>query len=240
MIKLNQIWTLPKKTNCPELPNLTGVEVYITKDVVERISFLMQRMGSLEWLAYLEGRENNPKLYIITGLYIPEQIVTAGYVDVTGFQSLPDNVLGTIHSHHSMGTFFSSTDELYLEGNHKINIVVAHNGLKASITQQAPCGSKYSQDLTVVMGSKMEHATGKNPYSLPLERIKEKKWDNWHSKKWWQRKSKHLGFHTSTDTDVDADDLMDSDWRAKYGYWDSKKGEWVTPSHSSIDPMSEV
>lgn len=118
--------------NCDKSPDT--ITIWLKMKVKRKIDILMDKYKSREWLAYLLGKDN-----IVDDIYFPKQNATAGTVDNI---ELPAEikVMGVIHSHHGMGTFFSGTDDSFINGNHDISIVVAHNGFKGTVRWKTPCG----------------------------------------------------------------------------------------------------
>ena len=114
-----------------------------------KVDILMKKYQNLEWLAYLIGDASNR---FVRDIVLPEQEVTSGAVTVTGPQPSSD-VMGVIHSHHSMGAFFSGTDDAYINQNYDISVVVAHNGIKAQVRWVTPCGYKVVSDGQVIVES---------------------------------------------------------------------------------------
>ncbi len=132
-------------TACSKVPD--NITVKISPLVKRKITFLMKKFANLEWLAYLQG-EN----FIVNDLFIPSQTVTTGSVNVDKDSPMSDKpIIGVIHSHHGMGTFFSGTDDAYINMNHNISIVVANNGMKAQARLNAPCGALRTVEAKVVV-----------------------------------------------------------------------------------------
>jgi hypothetical protein len=124
-----------------------NVVVKLAPIVKKKINFLMKKFKNLEWLAYLVGKEN-----YVEDLFIPNQTVTAGSVNVDpNTPQSPNPTIGVIHSHHSMGTFFSGTDDAYINLNHNISIVVAHDGMKAQARLKTPCGALKTVEAKVII-----------------------------------------------------------------------------------------
>jgi hypothetical protein len=116
----------------------------------QKINKLKASYPSLEWLAYLVGtvdREANK--VTVEDLVIPDsQQVTSVSVYNVEYEwgALPDgkSICGVIHSHHSMGAFFSGTDDAYINQNHDVSIVVATakgREIKSQVRVKAPCGA---------------------------------------------------------------------------------------------------
>lgn len=115
--------------------------VEIAAQVQAQIVAMNRAMGNVEWLGYLLGEHHvQEDSYEISGMLIPEQEVTAASVDVIGDYWRKD-IVGTVHSHHRMGAFFSGTDDTYVAANHAITIVVADSGWKVKARKHLPCGA---------------------------------------------------------------------------------------------------
>lgn len=122
-------------TACSKVP--TNAKVTLTVEVQHLIDLLMKKFEHSEWLAYLIGEGT-----IVTGLFIPKQRATSGSVHVDPETPMPtEPIVGVIHSHHSMGHFFSHTDDSYINMNHNVSIVVSTSGMKAQIRVKTPCGA---------------------------------------------------------------------------------------------------
>lgn len=132
-------------TACGHKPE--AIEIVISRVVKNKIDILMKQYRSTEWLGYLIGDRETLRIH---DMIIPKQEVSSARVDVLGPIERQD-IIGVIHSHHSMGAFFSSVDDTYINGNHNLSIVVAHNGVKAVVRWTTPCGSKMLVDGKVVV-----------------------------------------------------------------------------------------
>jgi len=119
-------------------------QVYITPEVVGKIQYLLEKYLADEWAADLIGTKGN-NTYIITDIYIFEQEVDS--VTVVRKETPPENCIGTTHSHHSMGAFFSGTDDEYPNANHDLSGVIASQPdgvlpftMKFTARVKTPCG----------------------------------------------------------------------------------------------------
>ena len=104
------------------------------------IQLIANAMGSTEFAVYLLGRIDNTTP-TVTGYYLPEQTVSAARVNITE-DFLPEDiapqVIGHLHSHHSMGAFHSGQDEESM--NYQVNIVISSSGYVANTRLMTPCG----------------------------------------------------------------------------------------------------
>lgn len=130
---------------CGKTPD--NITVKISPLVKRKINFLMGKFPNLEWLAYLVGSN-----YIVEDLFIPNQTVTAGSVNVDADTPQSEKpIIGVIHSHHTMGSFFSGTDDAYINMNHNISIVVSNKGMKAQARIKTPCGALKTIEAKIVI-----------------------------------------------------------------------------------------
>lgn len=112
--------------------------VFIKPNVKRKIDLLMEKYNSREWLAYLTGKD-----FMVEDIMFPKQNASACRVDNVDFPSdIKDKIIGVIHSHHSMGSSFSGTDNEYINGNHDISIVVSHSSISGQVRWTTPCGGK--------------------------------------------------------------------------------------------------
>lgn len=131
------------------------VEYSILAD--KKIKLLQKSYPSLEWLGYLVGKLDHENTTVfVDDIIVPDQFVTGvNVMDVEyGWNDgLP--IIGVIHSHHSMGAFFSGTDDAYINQNHDVSIVVStsqRSPVKGQVRVKAPCGDYVlAEDLTFVV-----------------------------------------------------------------------------------------
>ena len=122
--------------------------VYLFLEVNAKIQALNEKMKSKEWLGYLLGNGDDGD-YIITDIVVPPQEISTVSVDVLPEAVSPDGCIGVIHSHHTMGTFFSGTDKKYVNSNHNVSIVVSGDEFKATTRTKAQCGILVQRDAEV-------------------------------------------------------------------------------------------
>lgn len=116
-----------------------------------KIREMSKAMGNIEWLGYLVGTfDREASIYSVTDIRVPKQDVTATTVEVT--ESLPLNdIIGSVHSHHNMGAFHSSTDHDFVGANHDVCLVYSTNGWSGKVRQRVPCGHEYLYDAIVLL-----------------------------------------------------------------------------------------
>lgn len=127
-------------SNAPE-----NIVIWMRPVVKEKIDFLMKKFRSIEWLAYLIGKD-----FIVEDIFIPSQRVSSARVDDVDCPEFNDlEVMGVMHSHHGMGTGFSGTDHEWINQNHDISIVIANTGAAGQVRWKTPCGSIKIVDASV-------------------------------------------------------------------------------------------
>lgn len=134
--------------NCGRKPEV-NIKIIFSRLVKSKIDLLMKKYQNTEWLAYLIGDVDTR---YVRDIAIPQQKVTAGSVRVEE-QYIGKDCIGVIHSHHSLGAFFSGTDDAYINKNHDISVVVAHNGIKSQVRWTTPCGYKLITEGSVIVES---------------------------------------------------------------------------------------
>lgn len=127
---------------CGKAPKDDELIVFVKPMVKRKIDLLMDKYTSREWLAYLFGTKTDDEI-MIEDMDVPKQKATAAAVNDVEYE-VPEgkSIIGVIHSHHSMGTNFSGTDDNWINLNHDVSILVAHNGITARVRWTAPCGAK--------------------------------------------------------------------------------------------------
>ncbi len=137
-------------SNCEVEKGQTKIVVMIPAAYM-KIRRLMDKFPSDEWLAFLVGSETEAG-YIIKDIRIPKQVIQAATVDVDAEDATDlSDVIGTIHSHHTMGAFFSSTDNEHIAPNHPVSIVVSKDDWMCKTKIALPCGHNLIKDATLEM-----------------------------------------------------------------------------------------
>jgi len=124
--------------NCGKAP--ASVNVYISELVKYKISLLMNKFNSLEWLAYVTGSMDEDG-YIVEDLYIPKQMVTSVDVHVDPSDTIGTPIIGILHSHHNMSLRFSGIDHDGVNKNHDVSLLVTHKGMIGQVRIKTECGS---------------------------------------------------------------------------------------------------
>jgi len=130
---------------CSKAP--TSKTIWIHPIVKLKIDTLMEEYPSTEWLAYLIGDDKGN----ITDLLIPKQdvcSVSVSNIVCTDYNKY--NIIGVIHSHHSMGNSFSKTDDDWINQNHEISLCISSsNGISGHMRWKTPCGSYILVDVNI-------------------------------------------------------------------------------------------
>lgn len=123
-------WTCtPDISGCPLITKEMRPRVNIPYEMWKKWCYWAKNIKT-EWLAYLIGdviprSEANPfGGWQLTDLWIPKQRVTSSHVTVSedDLRNLRPGTIGDVHSHVSMGVFFSAEDQKHF--NHEVHIVV--------------------------------------------------------------------------------------------------------------------
>ena len=110
--------------NCAVTQATRGV-IFLTTDIIASLAHATEH-ESIEWAVTLHGRRSEDGLQVwVQDIDIPEQERSSAEVDIKTGIDFGNSVVGILHSHHSMGAFFSGTDEKELNPRFPISIVVA-------------------------------------------------------------------------------------------------------------------
>ena len=119
--------------------------VYLEPIPRNKIQLLMTEYKNQEWLAYLTGRISEDDNIFVEDIVVPpHKEVGVASAEAEPFHT-PENCVGFIHSHHSMGAFHSITDQDYVDKNYPVSITIARNGQNELVFdtvsyQKTPCG----------------------------------------------------------------------------------------------------
>lgn len=125
---------------CSLAKNIDEPDVTMDFLIYQKAMALTSEMGDTEWLGYLKGFPTEDG-YHIDSMVIPKQTVDSVSVEVD--EGLTDNdIIGTIHSHHGMGAFFSGTDHDYIGSNNPVMLVITSKGdAKCAVRHTLACGN---------------------------------------------------------------------------------------------------
>lgn len=139
------MWGKPVTTDDKLVCSLTKPPTIFIEPVPrQKIQYLMDEYSHQEWLAYLVGRISEKENIFVEDISVPPHAHAYGAEAEAEPFHIPDNCVGIIHSHHSMGAFHSGTDSNYVDKNFPVSIVVArgNGGLTYDAVSFAktPCG----------------------------------------------------------------------------------------------------
>ena len=118
-----QLFTIQHVHECPYTIVGTGV-LHLSHDVIATFAGAVYDRN--EWMALLIGTRSENGLDItITSLRVPEQTRNSVNCELVNKEPLEDDVVGVVHSHHSMPARFSNTDDTELNPRFPASIVVA-------------------------------------------------------------------------------------------------------------------
>ena len=156
--------------------------INIPSELIDKIEAMSRALTGSEWGGYLIGDK-----LTISDIIITEQEVTSTEWHTIEHPSRND-IIGTVHSHHNMGSFTSGTDLTYICTTYPINIIYSFkDGPKTWFTFTLPDGNKFitEADLNIIPNDnisawveaervkikpqKME-VTPYRPYSTPKSR----------------------------------------------------------------------
>lgn len=127
--------------------------VYLEPIPGQKIEVLMEEYPSQEWLAYLVGRISKKENFFVEELSVPPHKEVSGVSAEAEPFHIPENCIGVIHSHHSMGAFHSVTDQDYVDKNFPVSITVAKKAqvleFDAVSYQITPCGKRTTSKCSV-------------------------------------------------------------------------------------------
>jgi len=144
-------WITTKKVakKCDFCEEFEPSEVLLEPDVMRAVRAMNDAMGNTEWLGYLRGDKIGTK-FIVTGIEVPEQEASGASIDNIATVD-ETNVIGTVHSHHTMGAFVSKTDEDFLAGNYDLTLITSTKGWEGKVRRELPCGHWSLADVEVAI-----------------------------------------------------------------------------------------
>ena len=246
------VWETNKKSNCAsdcswveDKDNKKEVEIYLPLHIQAVISRLCKDIA-IEWQMLLVGMIHNG-VVDVSSYYIPEQEVSTANVknlECIDKKFIEENcIIATIHSHGTMGTFFSSVDEEKTNLSLiKYHIVVNNDGdSKAQMQRDLPCGMRSLVDIDIVLEEEEEKVkvpiagiekikTRKNSYQYPeitdkTRDILERKYSL--SKDDLKDEIDYGKLEDILDNDVEFLTLLDFTWLDKELYVTSAGHDWL-------------
>lgn len=202
-------------TECSKAP--TEITVWMMPLVKEQIEALMTEYKNIEWLAYLIGNWVDDRTPVVKELFIPEQKVSSAAVNNINCPEHNEiNVIGVIHSHHTMHHKFSQIDDDWINQNHNISLVVSHTGMEGQVRWKTPCGSLKTVEGKTKLWYDVEFDK-EDFIKKAKEKIKENsytdsKWNQrWNNKYSAQQESYMNGNSVKTDVEKDKKETKEDD-----------------------------
>ncbi len=130
----------------------TTPTIDLPHDIAEKFKALAKAMNNTECGGFLVGSE-----LTVTDLIIPDQTVSGARWTAS---EIPDrtDILGTIHSHHTMGTFRSAIDNDNILSNWDLNIIYSFkDDFKGYLTITLPDNQKYIIDADIIITNTPSH-----------------------------------------------------------------------------------
>lgn len=122
---------------CPELVNVVAFDLQKWYE----LQHIKDLQKGKEFAVWLLGNFNSDGIPEILDYYIPEQEVSATAANITEKDAAPEitkNIIGHLHSHHSMGCTPSGTDIQHL--NYPVHIIISDKGNSCIVRKKTKCG----------------------------------------------------------------------------------------------------
>lgn len=153
--------TIPVVEYCPHTKAGKGV-LHITHDVLATLAGAVH--DHQEWIALLVGTRSADGLSVtVNSLKVPLQERGSANCELAQLEPLTPDIVGVIHSHHSLGAFFSKTDHDELNPRFPLSLVIAQLKTNSPYAEQLlgfeyeaegrtplPCNSIGVIDFTVI------------------------------------------------------------------------------------------
>lgn len=130
---------------CPVTKGSSGVMTFTAQQIATIAGAVRDK---IEWMVLLHGERSADGYEVkVERFTVPLQYRYAAEVELAEDISLPEDCVGVMHSHHSMGAFFSQTDVRELNPRFPSSIVVAIGYGNLGFKYQAcgkvalPCGA---------------------------------------------------------------------------------------------------
>lgn len=147
------MWGKQKAEETIQCSLVKAPDIYIEPTPRQKIQLLMDEYKNQEWLAYLRGRVSKKENIFVEDIEVPPHKEANGASAEAEPFHVPEDCVGIIHSHHTMGAFHSGTDQSYVDKNYPVSITVARNTnelvFDAVSYQQTPCGKGVTLKCTV-------------------------------------------------------------------------------------------
>lgn len=130
--------------DCPHTRAGMGV-VHMTHPIISAIAGAVQ--DNIEWLVMLTGKRSDDGLTVhVTGTKVPLQYRCSALCGLVDEAPIDPEVVGVLHSHHSMMARFSTTDDTTFNTRFPLSIVVSQLGYFAKAEASMLLGFDYSAE----------------------------------------------------------------------------------------------
>jgi len=162
---------------CSKVGNM---KILFDPKAMAKVEILMKERKNIEWLCYLIGEIDwDERITFVNDIYVP----TSQGNSIANIDNIecPDEmrkyIIGPIHSHHSMGCFFSKDDWDYLNNNNDISIVVSDKDdiikMLAAVRFKTDCGCyTHIETEDISVNYELDEET-KNDFMKEIEKIDE-------------------------------------------------------------------
>lgn len=163
---------------CPALRKDVKAHLVLPDTIWTHIQELTKEIDT-EWLGYLRGDYSDDGMSLhVKEIIIPKQEVTGASVVV---KEDVNNVQGVVHSHNSMGVFFSGTDDDYINSNNAFSLVVNKKGEhEATARVKLKCGYYIRKNCDVDVMRKIDKAFMEKAKSNITEKVSEWNFDDYY------------------------------------------------------------
>ena len=134
-----------EEVTCSRCPD--KIKAHIEYRVKSMADALLEKYPRQEWLGYLIGTVDEDDEFFIKDMIIPIQEVDSMSVVVSQYPEDIQDIIGVMHSHHTMSARFSGTDDEFINANHAISIVVSHREWEITGRIKTPCGEAKRVDV---------------------------------------------------------------------------------------------
>jgi len=127
-------------TECETCPEIVHT-VHFDLQKWYELQHIMRLQNGKEFAVWLLGHFNSEGIPEVLNYYIPEQEVSSTAANITE-ENVPEevskNIIGHLHSHHSMGCTPSGTDIQHL--NYPVHIIISNKGNSCIVRKKTKCG----------------------------------------------------------------------------------------------------
>ena len=122
------MFKIPVVDNCPH--TVTGIgTVHLPHIIIASLTGAVQDKD--EWMVLLKGERSQDGLVVrVNELIVPRHSRSSTSCELDELEDITPNIVGVLHSHHTMRAFFSTTDDTKLNPRFPVSIVIASTELE--------------------------------------------------------------------------------------------------------------